>query len=427
MNIPQRLAIRLPSRLLLLMLTMLVVTVGMFFMLNYISNQKLEYALFQKDTLALVGKWRGVVQTTAMLPVSDYTVVMSYQYGMRQITELQQQVDQMGRVVQQAQSLDEGLREDLQRLLWGLNGAILELMRPYADLGDFIAYHESAQTGLLQHSLNELNRRSWMNKRDDDPERLFYLVRMYNNIARYDVGFSQTLEAQTSDIQRKLDVSIETNIHRYEFVQIGLGVSFSLLVILLVTRVIVIYNRTQAAKDVLMGLSMQDVLTELPNRRSLILSSPEYISAAAKDGGGLFLFMIDVDNFKEVNDSLGHAAGDALLRTLAQRIVGILRSPSMAARFGGDEFVVLVPETHQIEEAEAIAQRLLDHISTPISYEGQLLEFTISIGIAHCPTDGDTLEELLQSADMALYQAKNKGKNTYALRTGVPKLLEGRH
>lgn len=419
MRLSQRFAGHIQARFLLLMLAILLVNAGMFFILSYLSKQRLEYALFQRDLILLEGKWRSVVQTTAMLPVSNYPPGTSYKNGMAQLTELQQQIEKMEQLADQAQWLDDGLRDDLLRLLQSLQGALHELDLPYEDLSDFVAYHRALNSGFLQRPMIELIRQSWLSKDDDDPYRLFYLVRMYNNIARYDVSFSATLEARTADIRHKLDAVVADKFRSYELAQFGLGLGLSLLVILLARRVIALYNESLASKEAMADLSMRDVLTELPNRRALISMCPVLIEQAQQDSSGLFLMLLDVDDFKGVNDSLGHAAGDVLLRTLAHRMKAMLRSPSVAARLGGDEFVLLLPETPNLGAAQAVAQRLLDHVSSPISFEGKLLSFTLSIGIAQYPQDGGNLDDLLQSADTALYQAKKRGKNTYASRSEV--------
>jgi diguanylate cyclase (GGDEF)-like protein len=128
----------------------------------------------------------------------------------------------------------------------------------------------------------------------------------------------------------------------------------------------------------------------------------------------LALLFIDLDNFKRVNDSLGHLVGDALLRTVATRITASLRNTDVVARFGGDEFVVLLANLaageQQVRDAEEVAQKLLTAISAPVDAEGRPLSVTPSVGIALYPADGSSSEELVKHADSAMYLAKARGR-----------------
>ena len=158
-----------------------------------------------------------------------------------------------------------------------------------------------------------------------------------------------------------------------------------------------------------------DALTGLPNRMSF-MEHLERSMLASGDGADphLALLFIDLDNFKRVNDSLGHLVGDALLRTVAARITASLRSTDVVARFGGDEFVVLLShlapaEPHAADAAE-VAAKLLAAISAPIAAEGRPLSVTPSVGIALFPGDGETSEELVKHADSAMYMAKARGR-----------------
>ena len=158
-----------------------------------------------------------------------------------------------------------------------------------------------------------------------------------------------------------------------------------------------------------------DALTGLPNRVSFMAHlersmSPPREGAVAR----LALLFIDLDNFKRVNDSLGHLVGDALLRTVSARITASLRTTDVVARFGGDEFVVLLanlaPDELHAADAEEVANKLLGVISATIDAEGRPLTVTPSIGIALYPGDGVTSEELVKHADSAMYLAKARGR-----------------
>jgi len=158
-----------------------------------------------------------------------------------------------------------------------------------------------------------------------------------------------------------------------------------------------------------------DTLTGLPNRASF-MAHLERSMLGASEGfePRLALLFIDLDNFKRVNDSLGHLVGDALLRTVATRITASLRNTDVVARFGGDEFVVLLANLaageQQVRDAEEVAQKLLTAISAPVDAEGRPLSVTPSVGIALYPADGRSSEELVKHADSAMYLAKARGR-----------------
>lgn len=166
-----------------------------------------------------------------------------------------------------------------------------------------------------------------------------------------------------------------------------------------------------------------DALTGLPNRQ---LFETHLLKAAARmrrNGGEFSLLFMDIDNFKWVNDSLGHQAGDAVLREAAQCFLSVLRTEDVVARMGGDEFTALI-ETGRAEAA-ILAQRLIAALSRSFQYEGQAISIGLSIGIACAPANGLIPEKLLACADHALYEAKAAGKNTFRFfvdgdSTGVP-------
>jgi len=160
-------------------------------------------------------------------------------------------------------------------------------------------------------------------------------------------------------------------------------------------------------------LATRDVLTGLPNRWLLSDRVGQAILAAARGRSQLALLCIDLDRFKLVNDSLGHAAGDALLRAVAERLGGTLRREDTLARLGGDEFVLLWNGLKSKEDAEALAQRVLAILGRPFAVEGRTLNVGASIGVAIYPADGRDFAELLRNADAAMYYAKESGRGTF--------------
>ncbi|MHB1657041.1 MAG: EAL domain-containing protein [Burkholderiales bacterium] len=160
-------------------------------------------------------------------------------------------------------------------------------------------------------------------------------------------------------------------------------------------------------------LAQHDFLTNLPNRLLLNDRITQAISQAERRGTHLALLFLDLDNFKHINDSLGHAIGDKLLQSVARRLSACVRSSDTVSRQGGDEFVVLLTEDSDKEGAAVIADKILDMLSMSHFIVGHDLHVTPSIGISIFPADGQNAETLIKNADTAMYQAKEKGRNNY--------------
>ncbi|MCK5156666.1 MAG: GGDEF domain-containing protein [Spirochaetales bacterium] len=158
-----------------------------------------------------------------------------------------------------------------------------------------------------------------------------------------------------------------------------------------------------------------DSLTGLPNRRLLMNRMQGIITLAKRYTKPLGIFFIDLDNFKSINDTLGHSAGDYALTVIAGRARSSLRKSDLIARIGGDEFIAVFNDIKRIEDLPTIAMKLIEAISRPLELKQQ--EFTIgaSIGISLYPDHGTTTEELIKNADIALYQAKSCGKGQYKI------------
>lgn len=161
-----------------------------------------------------------------------------------------------------------------------------------------------------------------------------------------------------------------------------------------------------------------DPLTDLPNRRQL----SERISFALANNVGdrqkiLAVAILDLDRFKTINDSLGSTAGDCLLQSVAQRLATCVRKIDTIARWGGDEFILLLPQIANLEDAGKIAQRILDKFQAPFIFNNQEFHITYSMGIALAPDDGTETETILKNADIALSRVKQQGKNNYLFYT----------
>jgi len=154
--------------------------------------------------------------------------------------------------------------------------------------------------------------------------------------------------------------------------------------------------------------SLHDALTNLPNRVLLQQRLSAALDEVRRESTGLALFLLDLDRFKEVNDTLGHPAGDALLEVVAHRLVGAVRPEDTVARLGGDEFAVLLPDIEHPNDAIEVAGRIKMALAEPFMLEGVLMDVDVSIGIALCPQHGDQAEVLMRRADVAMYVAKGE-------------------
>jgi len=168
-----------------------------------------------------------------------------------------------------------------------------------------------------------------------------------------------------------------------------------------------------------------DILTGLPNRMLALDRLKLAIAQARRDTTQVGVMFLDLDNFKHINDTLGHDAGDTLLVEAARRVSSCLRGTSTVARLGGDEFLVILPGLTDVNDARQVAQRILQTFSSPFLLHAQEVFVTTSIGIAVFPNDADTSGSLLQHADAAMYEAKHQGKSSYALFT--PEMTEVSH
>jgi diguanylate cyclase (GGDEF)-like protein/PAS domain S-box-containing protein len=160
-------------------------------------------------------------------------------------------------------------------------------------------------------------------------------------------------------------------------------------------------------------LAHHDALTDLPNRVFLRTRLAEALISATRQGVGVAVLYLDLDGFKDVNDTLGHSVGDLLLKSVADRLRGCVREDDLVARLGGDEFAIVQIAADQPKSAAAVAARIMDSFAAPHVIGGHLLNIGTSIGIAVSPVDGSDPEQLLKNSDLALYGAKAEGRGTY--------------
>ncbi|MFC5480705.1 EAL and GGDEF domain-containing protein [Massilia suwonensis] len=160
-------------------------------------------------------------------------------------------------------------------------------------------------------------------------------------------------------------------------------------------------------------MAYHDSLTGLPNRALLADRLQQAIHAAQRNGTRLAVMFLDLDRFKNINDSLGHATGDYLLKEVAARLCHVVRASDTVARLGGDEFVVLVPGAGTQEECSQVGDKIIEALGAPVRFEGHSLHISPSIGICVYPDDGADVDLLMRHADAAMYQAKAAGRNNY--------------
>ena len=206
-----------------------------------------------------------------------------------------------------------------------------------------------------------------------------------------------------------------TSQHTYEsFSVVGLLVLASFAWIVVLRHRVALQTRAlRGSEERLRHLSEHDSLTGLPNRMLLIDRCQNSLKRAARFQSCLGLLMVDADEFKIVNDALGHQAGDKMLRELAERMCACVRETDTVARIGGDEFVVLLPDLRIPAEAESIAAKIVAAVAQPYTIDHTQAVITVSVGVVTYPEAGSDLDTLMNYADEAMYAAKEKGKNSF--------------
>lgn len=171
----------------------------------------------------------------------------------------------------------------------------------------------------------------------------------------------------------------------------------------------------QSNQQALQYIASHDLLTGLYNRREFEIILDKMISQSQRFNDQFALFVIDIDHFKQVNDTLGHALGDELIVLFTKQLNSFVRKEDTLARIGGDEFTLITSRLPSPTSAKQLAHRLINRLDISYCLDGKSLKITVSIGIAIYPLDGKTRQALLKKADLAMYQAKKSGKNTVAL------------
>ena len=167
------------------------------------------------------------------------------------------------------------------------------------------------------------------------------------------------------------------------------------------------------------AMALIDPLTGLANRRLLDERMSMALVHARRNKSAMAVIYLDLDGFKEINDTLGHGAGDALLKMVAERLVATVREEDTVARPGGDEFVIALWHITGSDHVAKVASKVVDAVAKPYALDGNPVSITVSAGVGIYPIHGEDVETLMKSADQALYEAKHAGKNAYRIAHGA--------
>lgn len=180
-------------------------------------------------------------------------------------------------------------------------------------------------------------------------------------------------------------------------------------------------SEKKKAEEKISHMAYHDALTGLPNRWFIESRLQKCLEQKGNTHQKHGIFLLDLDRFKVINDSLGHQAGDILLQAVANRLKNSISGEIVAARFGGDEFILLVPKMEDADQAFTFCQKIMHAMEDPFYIDGQKFNISASIGISLCPLHGNDMNTLIKNADLAMYQSKERGRNCYTLFTPTMK------
>ncbi len=240
-----------------------------------------------------------------------------------------------------------------------------------------------------------------------------------------DLGEVFDRASDSEEIRRRLEATptvrgMEIDLRRRDGVPVSALANVSLLgrggQALIHMTAVDISDRKRAAQQIEFN-AYHDALTELPNRRLFTDRLELSLLAAKRARANVAVLFVDLDRFKTINDTFGHSIADALLVEIATRLRSCVRQTDTVARFGGDEFTIILPDLKQPEDAARVAEKILEAVAEPAVVGGATIEISVSVGVAVFPDDGTDYDTLLRNADKAMYRAKEAGRNTYQLCT----------
>ncbi len=296
--------------------------------------------------------------------------------------------------------VEEAIRESEQKyrsILENIEDGYAEV-----DLAGNIVFFNDSILKMLGYSRNEL---AGMNYRDVvDKDTVIMLFQIFNEV--YETGkSSRGVEIEVirkNGSIRNVEASISLILDAK-----GHGTGFR--------NFIRDVTERKGSEETIKRLAYHDALTGLPNRILFGDRLNMAIARAKRNRQYLAVMMLDLDNFKVINDTLGHHIGDQLLQRVGNRMTGLLRKEDTIARMGGDEFLLLLPEIQKLEDATTIAQKIIEAFQAPFFIDNRKLRATTSIGIALYPNDSEDPDALIKNADIAMYRAKASGRDNYQL------------
>jgi diguanylate cyclase (GGDEF)-like protein len=336
----------------------------------------------------------------ALKEISRYNPSWEANQAFSELTRLEQRLSEFGDPGSEVDKEEVEFRYEifLSRTKMLNEGSFQPLIKQYPDQAITFRHLEEALVaiqpliGNLEHSGNA-------------QEAVKILKPLESNFAQL-ASIANTHEAElVTQYQRDL---IELH-WRFSGIAAGL-ILFGALLIGLLDRQLRLLER---ARQKMYALAHQDALTDLANRVLLHKQLELALATAEHQGRTTALLCLDLDRFKEVNDSFGHHMGDALLKIVADRLRGCVRDCDVVARLGGDEFAVLQVATKKILYCAGLASRLIDTVGAPYNIDGQEIVIGVSVGVAIAPEGRGTASQLMKQADMALYQAKTDGRGRF--------------
>jgi diguanylate cyclase (GGDEF)-like protein len=269
------------------------------------------------------------------------------------------------------------------------DGPILAVLEVYDDVTPFLAHITQAQQQVVFGVVGILSLLYGV---------LFFIVRHADGVIRRQYRERETAEAALRDAHAMLEQRVAERTAELAHANQGLEAE-------IVER--------RLSDERVTHMAHHDALTALPNRTLLTDRVEQAIARAGRSDSKVALLFLDLDRFKNVNDSLGHGVGDQLLQAVAGRLTNCLRAEDTAARLGGDEFIICLPDVVSSAEPAHVATRILADLAQPFDVAGHQLPAEVSIGISVYPDDGDNAQMLLRNADTAMYHAKELGRGNY--------------
>lgn len=411
-------------------LLLIVAIVGAFFIslvsMTAISDSKLRLQSFEAQLVEIISDWHRLLHNTYRLTFNEVPPELSWQEGIKSFEDFKKSLVTFKRKNLEADFLEQDLRLELVHLVDGLEYGNQLIAEPYQLLREFIDYNKSLpDKRILDNSMHDIQRR--IGGFDYETTHMLLIDRMHQSIRELGYSYATPLEKKQDKIQKLVISDLDNLTRRYDMFRMTLIGFVWIMISLFLWRLFILYHNLQISEGKYKNtidsltqtekrldfLATHDPLTGLPNRRLLEDRIEQAVAFSSRLGQSLVIMLVDVDDFKHVNDTLGHSSGDELLKQISKRILGMLRKTDTLARFGGDEFVIVMQTHPDISGFDFVAEKILTEISRPFDISGRELYINVSLGLSLFPEDGRDTETLVKNADTALYFAKSLGKKTF--------------